>query len=61
MGTTEVYGSKLTGTTYNVSWYDNTYIHELECASLSYDKSMLVKMFAFASLVDSKLSLALSY
>jgi hypothetical protein len=61
VGTTEVYGSKLTGINYNVSWYDNTYIHELDCASLTYDKSMLDKMFVFASQVDTKLSLALSY
>jgi hypothetical protein len=58
-GTTEVYGSKTTGFTYNVSWYDNTYSHELECASPDFSKSTISKMIAFSNQIDKNLSLSL--
>jgi hypothetical protein len=58
-GTTEVYGSKSTGFIYNLSWYDDTYSHELECASPKFSKSIIPKMIAFANNIDKGLSKSL--
>ncbi|MDR3476786.1 MAG: hypothetical protein P4M14_01995 [Gammaproteobacteria bacterium] len=55
-GTTEVYGSKGNGFTYNVSWYNASYSHELECASPTFNKDKLAKMILYATQIDINLS-----
>jgi hypothetical protein len=51
-GTVSVYGSNSSGYTYNVSWYDNTYGHELECAQNTYNQTTLPKMIAYSNIID---------
>jgi hypothetical protein len=60
-GTIVVSGSNLSGFLYYVSWYDETYIHELECATSSFDKKMVNKMTSYGTVIDEKLSKSLSY
>jgi hypothetical protein len=58
-GTTEVYGSNSTGFTYNLSWYDDTYSHELECATPKFSKATIKKMITLAKEIDEKLTKSL--
>jgi hypothetical protein len=60
-GTIVVSGSNLSGFLYYVSWYDNTYIHQLECATSSYDKKIVNKMTSYGTVIDKKLSKSLPY
>jgi hypothetical protein len=55
-GTVSVYGNNTSGFTYNVSWYDNTYDHELECAQNTYNRTTLSKMIAYSNIIDKDLS-----
>jgi hypothetical protein len=55
-GTNEVYGSNKTGYTYNVSWYDSVYSHELECATPTFVNVELDKLIELANVIDKQLS-----
>ncbi len=50
--TVDVEGSEKTGFLYNVSWFDNTFIHELECTQKTYDATMVDHMITWAKKHD---------
>ena len=50
--TASVTGNPHIGFLYDVAWYDNTYIHELQCAKMDLDKQQIRKMIEFANKID---------
>ena len=54
--TSWVEGNAQTGFTYRVSWYDETFTHDLVCASRKYRPSLKSKMFKRASTIDRTLT-----
>jgi len=53
--TINVEGSINSGFMYRVSWFDNTFIHDLECANMNFDKEITTTMIDYARLIDKSL------
>lgn len=51
-----VEGSINSGFMYRVSWFDNTFIHDFECANMNFDKNITVTMIDYARLIDESLA-----
>jgi hypothetical protein len=47
-----VKGSKQSGFLYTLTWYDDEYFHELECANNTYSKSLMDKTIELAKKID---------
>jgi hypothetical protein len=50
--TVDVEGSEKMGFLYNVTWFDNTFIHELECTQKIYDATIVDHMITWAKKHD---------
>jgi hypothetical protein len=50
--TSYVDGNTTNGFSYNVTWHDNKFTHELECAKLIYDKDLIEKLVHFSNEID---------
>lgn len=50
-----VEGSPKGGFMYSLSWYDNTFVHDLVCASLTFDKNKNGKLIDIAKTLDKSL------
>ncbi len=48
-----VSGNKASGYTYKISWYDNTFAKELECASQQYSSSLKQSVINMANNIDT--------
>lgn len=47
-----VRGSVNSGFIYSLSWFDETFIHTLECANMTYDKTIINQMIGLARNID---------
>lgn len=54
--TISVEGSINSGFMYRVSWFDNTFIHDLECANMNFDKKITITMIDHAKLIDKSIA-----
>ena len=45
-------GNEITGYTYKISWYDDTFIRDLECANKKYDSELTNKLIELANFID---------
>jgi len=45
-------GSHNSGFMYSVRWYDKNFVHELQCANLTYDKRITEKIIVLANTID---------
>lgn len=53
--TINIEGSINSGFMYKVHWFDNTFIHELECANMDFNEKITVTMVDYARLIDKSL------
>lgn len=47
-----VQGSVNSGFVYSVNWFDNSFAHALDCASMNYDKNLIEQVIALANKID---------
>jgi len=51
-----VEGSVNAGYLYTIAWYDNTFVHVLECANMDYNQNQIMAMTDLSRQVDSELN-----